>query len=187
MADDVVERLLRDPVERLLDLERETFIELDLAGRSRSPTRPSTAATCVRSAFSRPSRSIDPGRSSKMSERISASASRWSSRSSAKLRLGRLGVAGQLQLDAAADERHREERLGHRVVQLAGEVRPLGRGGELGRLAAQVALESLALGQVARRPRALRRARRSRNMPVAKFSTGTVDAIVMPRGRSARR
>ena len=151
MADDVVERLLRDPVERLLDLDRKAFIELDLQddrepdpALDRGDVRLERLLQAV--ALDRPWPQLEDERAH-LGERLALELAQLR-----EARLGGLGVAGKLELDAAADERHREERLGHRVVQLAGEVRPLGRGGELGSLAAQVALESLALGHVARGP-----------------------------------
>ena len=149
VLDDVVERLLRDPIERLLDRRAAA------ARPGRSPRRPAGrsgpgAPPCASGAPrpGRPARGC-PGRSSKMSARISASASRCSSRSCVELRLGRLDVALEQQLDRARHEGHREQRLGHRVVQLAGEVGPLLAGGELAGLAPQVALEPVALADVA--------------------------------------
>ena len=68
-----------------------------------------------------------------------------------QLRPGRLRVAVEQHLDRARDEGHREERLGHRVVELAGEVGPFLAGGQLAGLAAQVAFEPVALADVARR------------------------------------
>ena len=58
-------------------------------------------------------------------------------------------IAVEQHLDRARHEGHREERLGHRVVQLAGQVGALLAGGQLARLAAQVALEPVALADVA--------------------------------------
>ena len=44
------------------------------------------------------------------------------------------------------DQGHREQRLGDRIVELAGEVRPLLAGRQLARLAAQLALEADLVG-----------------------------------------
>ena len=65
-----------------------------------------------------------------------------------ELRPRRVGVAVEQHLDRARHEGHREQRLGHRVVQLAGEVGALLAGGELAGLLAQPALEPVALGHV---------------------------------------
>ena len=59
----------------------------------------------------------------------------------AELLARRRRVAVEQQLDGARDQGHGEQRLGHRVVQLAGEVGPLLAGGQLAGLAAQLALE----------------------------------------------
>ena len=63
----------------------------------------------------------------------------------------RIGVAVEEHLHRARHERHREQRLGHRVVQLAGQMRALLAGGELAGLLAQAALEPVAVGHVAGR------------------------------------
>ena len=68
------------------------------------------------------------------------------------------GVPLEEHLGRARQRRHREERLGDRVVQLASEVGTLLAGSQLGGLAAQVAVESLALAHVARRPVSAREA-----------------------------
>ena len=97
---DVVERFLGDPVERLLDLDRKS---LDLVGRqarSAGRCRPWTAAAWVRSARTRPSSARLPGRSSNSSERISARASRWSSRRLASFSIAVVGVPSDQQLHA---------------------------------------------------------------------------------------
>ena len=60
-------------------------------------------------------------------------------------------IAVEQQLHGPRHEGHREQRLGDRVVELAGEVGPLLARGELAGLAPQVALEALALGDVAGR------------------------------------
>ena len=74
-------------------------------------------------------------------------------------------VLVEQELDRARQERHREQRLGHRVVELAGEVRALLGRGELRGLAPEAALQPLALA----RRRGPRRARR-----------GTVPSATMP-------
>ena len=68
----------------------------------------------------------------------------------------RVDVAVEQQLHRARDEGHREERLGHRVVELAGQVGALLAGGQLARLATQVALEPVALADSRGRRRAPR-------------------------------
>ena len=113
--------------------------------------RPDSDAEWVRSAWISPCSSMLPGRSSKISARISASASRCSSRSEASFSGHLRRVPVEQQLDRARQERHREQRLGHRVVELAREVRPLLGRGELRGLAPEALLEALALGHVAGR------------------------------------
>ena len=68
-----------------------------------------------------------------------------------QLGAGRLGVAIEQHLDRAGHQRHREERLGDRIVQLAREVGALLAGRQLAGLAAQLALEPGALADVAGR------------------------------------
>ena len=83
-----------------------------------------------------------------------------------ELRPGRLRIAVEQQLDRARHEGHREQRLGHRIVELAGQVGPLLAGRQLAGLAAQVAFEPVALADVARRavrPDELSRRRSSRS------------------------
>ena len=86
-----------------------------------------------------------------MSARISASASRWRSRSWPSWVLRGRRVAVEQHLDGARHEGHREQRLGDRVVELAGQVGAFLAGGELAGLAAEVALEPVALADVAGR------------------------------------
>ena len=151
VLDHVVERLLGDAVERRLDVER-------CRGRrgrrsppaigqpDRGPGRRRRASGC---ACTRPSCSRLAGRSSKMSARISASASRSSSRSSPSIWPRRRRVALHQQLHAARREGHAEQRLGHRVVQLLGELGALLRRCQVGGLAPQVILEADLVAQVA--------------------------------------
>ena len=115
------------------------------------PIRPWSAAAWVRRAGSRPSCSRLPGRSSKISARISASASRWRSRSEPSCSLAVVGVAVDEELGRPGDEGHAEQRLGDRVVELPGEVGPLLARRQLAGLAAEVRLEALALADVAGR------------------------------------
>ena len=70
--------------------------------------------------------------------------------------LGQLGprrvrIAVEQQLDAACNERHREQRLGDGVVELPGEVCALLARCQLAGLAAQLPLEAFALADVADR------------------------------------
>ena len=60
-------------------------------------------------------------------------------------------VAIEQQLDRAGDHRHREERLGDRVVQLPGEVRALLAGRQLAGLAPQLGLQAHLVADVAGR------------------------------------
>ena len=83
VLDDVVERLLADPVEDLLELEREPVGEVARRRRSAGRSGPGAPRRGSAAPDSSPSCSMLPGRSSKISARISASASRWRSRSEA--------------------------------------------------------------------------------------------------------
>ena len=139
MLDDVVERLLGDPVEDLLDLDSGRRSSRSLSTTIGRPIRPWSAAVWVRSARIRPSCSRLPGRSSKISARISASASRWRSRSWPSCVLAAAGSRSSSSSIERDDEGHREQRLGDRVVELAGEVGALLAGGQLAGLAAQLA------------------------------------------------
>ena len=150
VLDDVVERLLGDAVEHLLGRQRQAFRRGRSRRRPAGRAGPAARALWVLSARTRPSCSRLPGRSSKISARISASASRWSSRSWTSW--SRRGVRVRLEqhLDGARHERHREQRLGDRVVQLAGEVGALLAGRQLPGLAPQLALEADLVAHVAR-------------------------------------
>ena len=68
-----------------------------------------------------------------------------------QLLAGRVRVAVQQHLDRAGHERHREQRLRDRVVQLPGEVRALLAGGQLAGLSAKLALEPGLVADVAAR------------------------------------
>ena len=141
MLDDVVEGLLGDPEERLLDRWRHPLDGPGVDGRRPAPVRASTAATWVRRATTRPSRVRPSGRSSKMSARISARASRWRTRRSANF----VARGGQIlvheQLEAPGHQRHREERLCHRVMELTREMGTLVRCRQRRRLVAQLLLQ----------------------------------------------
>ena len=150
VLDDVVERLLRDPVEDLLDGQREPLIERAL-DHDRQPD-PALERGGVR-----PQRAGEPvllevagtqleDQRAHLGERLALEVAQL-----AELASGGVRVAVEQQLDRARHERHREQRLGHRVVQLAGEVGPLLAGRQLAGLAAQVALEPVALAHVAGR------------------------------------
>ena len=131
VLDDVVERLLGDPVQGVLDVERQPLVDVASSTVIGQPVRPWTPAACVRSAWTRPSSSRLPGRSSKISARISASASAGARAARPASRRPRR-VASQEHLDAARGERHAEQRLGDRVVQLPREVGALLARRELG-------------------------------------------------------
>ena len=68
----------------------------------------------------------------------------------AELRPGRRRVAVEQHLHRARHEGHREERLGDRVMELAGEMRALLAGGQLTGLAPQLPFEPIAFADVAR-------------------------------------
>jgi hypothetical protein len=71
MLDRVVERLLGDPVQRLLRLEWNVRLLAEI-GVNGDPVAGLEAAACLPRAATSPSDSSDSGRSSKMSARISA-------------------------------------------------------------------------------------------------------------------
>ena len=152
VLDDVVERLLRDPVQRLLDLDRRPIrqvgLDHDRAARC--------ARTATRSACAAPGSARAPRRCPAAARR-SAPASPRGPRAAAPgaTRASPAPAAGSLSSSSSIDAReqgHREQRLGHGVVQLAGEVGALLGRGELGGLAPEALLEALALRHVARRP-----------------------------------
>ena len=89
-----------------------------------------------------------------------------------QLRPRRVRVAVEQHLDGARHQGHREQRLGDRVVQLAGEVRALLAGGELAGLAAQLALEADLVADVARRALDAGEPPSSTVTPTARTSTG---------------
>ena len=82
VLDDVVERFLRDPVEDLLDRQRQALLERALDDDRQAEPALERGRMRAQGPAS-PSCSRLPGRSSKMSARISASASRWRSLSCA--------------------------------------------------------------------------------------------------------
>ena len=110
----------------------------------------------------------------------------------AELGANTLGVLVEQELQAAGGEPDREERLGHRVVELARQVGALLGGGKVGRLVAQLRLEPLAGADVAHRavrpdeatiyglrdPRRLGRDR----MAVAMLEVEPVDALRLSLG-----
>ena len=188
VLDDVVERLLGDPVE---DRPRRRAAGARRGRRSRrrsgSPIRPSSAAACVRSAWIRPSCSRLPGRSSKMSARISASASRCRSRSSRELRLRRLPGRGRAAARPSRDTSVIENSawVTESCSSRARCARSSPAASSAG-LAAQVALEPLALAlqalplaQVADRPVGAREAP-STVIGTAEISVGNVRAVGVP-------
>ena len=142
VLDDVVERLLGDPVEHLLDRQRQPVLEVALDDdRQAEP------------ALQRRGVGLERTHQAVLLEVAGAQLEDQRAHLGQRLalQLAELGRAGsraasgsvlEQQLDRARHEGHREERLGHRVVQLAGQVRPLLAGRQLPGLAAQLALEA---------------------------------------------
>ena len=122
VLDDVVERLLGDPVEDLLDLERQPLVS-SLVDDDRQPD-PALERGGVG-----PQRRQQPVvlEVARAGARRSAPASRPGPRAGGRGARSSfsLAAAGSRSISSstdARDEGHREQRLGHRVVELAGEV-----------------------------------------------------------------
>ena len=149
MLDHVVERLLGDAVERLLDIQRQAIRQVGLqqdgepdAALERRHMGPQRLDEPVALEARRPQ--LEQERAH-LGERLTLELAQL-----LELLERRLAVPGQQHLDGAGHEGHREQRLGHRVVELARQMGPLGARCQLGGLATQVALEPAPLGQVAR-------------------------------------
>ena len=150
VLDDVVERLLRDPVEDLLDGERQPLVERALDDdRQPDPTLERRGVGAQRAGQAVLLEVAGPeleDQRAHLGQRLALEVAELG-----ELAARRIDVAVEQQLHRARDEGHREERLGHRIVELAGQVGALLAGCQLARLATQVALEPVALADIARR------------------------------------
>ena len=150
VLDDVVERLLGDPVEDLLDRERQPLRQV-----ARDDDREADPALERRrmgpQGGQQPVLLEVPGPQLEDQGPHLGQCLALEVAERGQLLAGRRRVAIDEELRASSDEGHAEQRLGHRVVQLAGEMGPLLAGRKLAGLAAEVALEALALGDVAGR------------------------------------
>ena len=138
VLDDVVERLLGDPVEDLLDRQRQPLVEVALDD-DRQPDPALQGGAVGLEGTDQPvllevaGPQLEDERPH-LGEGLALEVAQL-----AELRPRRGRVAVEQHLDGARHERHREQRLGDRVVQLARQVRPLLARGQLAGLATQLA------------------------------------------------
>ena len=185
VLDDVVERLLGDPVEDLLDRERQALREVALDDDRQADPALERGGVGLAAPASRPSCSRLPGRSSKISARISASASRWRSRSEPSFSLA---AAGSRSTRSSVVRVTRVIEKSAWVTESWSSRARWARSwldGQLAGLAAQVALESLALADVAGRRRGCRRTGRRIGHPDRADLDRDAPAVAMRR-RSIR-
>ena len=150
VLDDVVERLLTDPVEAVLDLVRQPLVELGLDD-DRQPDPALDGGRLAPEGGHEPIllESAGPQLEDERAHLRKGVALEVTQGGEPHARRGR--VLGEQQLDAPGDQGHAEERLRHRVVELTGQVGTLVARGQLARLAAQVGLEAFPFAQVAHR------------------------------------
>ena len=150
VLDHVVQGLLSDAVERVLDLDRQALGEVGLEeDRQADPALhrrrvgPQGMDQAVLLEAARPQLEDQcPHLGQGIPLQVAQDADL----------LGRRGrITAQQDLDAAGDERHREQGLRHRIVELAGEVCPFVAGGQGAGLMAQLHFQPIALGHIADR------------------------------------
>src|SRR4029078_575055 len=139
VLDDVVEGFLRDPVQDLLDGQRQTLVKRALD----TDRKPEPALERGGVGPQRPAQSVlfQGGRTKLEDQSAHLRASlALEVAQLGELGPGRLRIAVEEQFDRTRYQRHREERLGHRIVELARQVGTLLARPQLTGLAAPVAV-----------------------------------------------